>query len=233
MTKKPVDPIYTEKFLEDLNRFIENDKKYEDNEATTCEKIFDNLDNYSKEKIYLQEIYSGNFNTTKDRGDALEKLIRELFNRIEFLSGINHPAKQTIVGQLDIQYATIRDYIYDIWGFKPDDRPEVEYIIGECKNHTDPVGREEIERICWRAIKSTCLTFFIATSYTQDAISEIAYFNKNKRDIFIRNKGVYIILISLPMIKVVVENNINFCRFIKWAIFHSKNINSITNYLKL
>lgn len=96
MTKKPVDPIYTEKFLEDLNRFIENDKKYEDNEATTCEKIFDNSDNYSKEKIYLQEIYSGNFNTTKDRGDALEKLIRELFNRIEFLSGINHPNKQLL-----------------------------------------------------------------------------------------------------------------------------------------
>jgi len=96
MTKAGVPPIYTEKFLEDLNRFIRNDQKYEDSESLTCDKVFENPDNYSKEKIYLQEIYSGNFNTTKNRGDALEKLIRELFNRIEFLSGINHPAKQLL-----------------------------------------------------------------------------------------------------------------------------------------
>jgi hypothetical protein len=233
MTKACVPPIYTEKFLEDLNRFIRNDQKYEDSESLTCDKIFENPDNYSKEKIYLQEIYSGNFNTTKDRGDALEKLIRELFNRIDLLSGINHPVKQTIVGQLDIQYSTRKDFIYDVWDFKLDDMPDSGHIIRECKNYADPVGREEIERICWRAIKSACLTFFIATEYTQPAIDEIAYFNKHKKDFLIRHKGVYIILLSLPMIKVVVENDINFCRFIKWAIFHSKNINSITNYLKL
>ena len=231
--KAEVSSIYQEKFLEDLSRFIVNDQKYEDKDAMTCDKVFDNPDHYALEKSYLKEIYTENFTTTKDRGDALEKLIRGLFNRIELLSGINHPGKQTIIGQLDIQYATVRDFIYDIWNFKLDDRPETEYIIGECKNYTDPVGREEIERICWRAIKSACLTFFIATEYTQPAIDEIAYFNKNKRDIFIKNKGVYIVPLSLPMIKIVVDNDINFCRFLKWAILHSKNINSIIHYLKL
>jgi hypothetical protein len=42
----------------------------------TCDKVFDNRDNYSLEKNCLQEIYTENFTTTKDRGDALEKLIR-------------------------------------------------------------------------------------------------------------------------------------------------------------
>ncbi len=228
---KTVDPIYREKFIEDLNRFISKVQSVENNNPTTCATIFSNSDRYSKEKIYLQEIASETFSTTKDRGDALEKLILEIFNRIELLDGISMTRKETALGQLDLQMVTVRDYIYDVWGMIRD-KPAVEYIIGECKNYTNPVGRPEIERICWRASKGACLAFFIATEYTQDAINEIADFNQNRQNILINSNGVYVIPISISMIEAIVENDINFCYFIKWAIKNSK-IMSIANYLKL
>jgi hypothetical protein len=230
-SRKAVDPKYKENFLKDLRRFIDKVKSSEDRESTTCETIFSNSDLYSKEKIYLEEIGSENFTTAKDRGDALEKLIVEIFNRIELLDGISMTRKETFLGQLDLQLVTVKDYIYDVWGMIHD-KPSVEYIIGECKNYTDPVGRPEIERICWRASKGSCLAFFIATDYTQDAIDEIAYFNNNRKNILSNYKGVYIIPLSISMIEAIVENNINFCYFIKWAIKNSK-IMSIANYLKL
>lgn len=229
-SRKAIDPIYKQKFLEDLNRFIQKVKTYE-GDSTTCETVFSNSDAYSNEKIYLQEMASNKFITAKDRGDALENLIRSIFNRIDLLDGINITRKQTALGQLDLQLVTVKDYIYDIWGMICD-RPDVEHIIGECKNYTEPVGRPEIERICWRASKGCCLTFFIATEYTQDAIDEIAYFNNNRKHILYKHNGVYVIPLSLSMIEVVVESNINFCYFIRWAIKNSK-IMSIANYLKL
>ena len=231
MSNKSVDPIYREKFVEDLNRFIAKVQSVEINDPTTCETIFSNLDKYAQEKVYLREIASQNFATAKDRGDALEKLILKLFNRIDLLDSISMTRKETILGQLDLQIVTVRDYIYDVWGMIRD-KPEVEYIIGECKNYTNPVGRPEIERICWRAIKGNCLAFFIATEYTKDALDEIAYFNRNIKNILPNYNGVYIIPISISMIEAIVENDINFCYFIKWAIKNSK-IMSIVNYLKL
>ncbi len=228
---KSVEPIYREKFIEDLNRFIRKVQSVENNDPTTCATVFSNRDRYSEEKIYLQEIASENFSTTKDRGDALEKLILRIFNRIDLLDSITMTRKETVLGQLDLQMVTVRDYIYDVWGMIRD-KPSVEYIIGECKNYTNPVGKPEIERICWRASKGACLAFFIATEYTKDAIDEIAYFNQNRQNILINFQGVYVIPISISMIEAIVENNINFCYFIKWAIKNSK-IMSIVNYLKL
>lgn len=82
---KAVDPIYREKFIEDLNRFIQKVQSSEINNPTTCATVFDNSDQYADEKSYLEEIATENFATTKDRGDALEKLILKIFNRIELL----------------------------------------------------------------------------------------------------------------------------------------------------
>ena len=139
--------------------------------------------------------------------------------------------KATVLGQLDLQLVTVRDYIYDVWGMTRD-KPSVEYIIGECKNYTDPVGKPEIERICWRASKGACLAFFIATEYTKDALDEVAWFNQNRQNLLVNSDGVYVIPISISMIEAIVNNNINFCYFIKWAIKNSK-IMSMVNYLKL
>jgi len=230
-SKKIINPEYKKKFIEDLRTSIVKTKSYETLGATTCETIFSNDDNYSIEKKLLSEIDSRNFSTTKDQGDALENLIKNLFNRIQLLDSITITKKDTALGQLDLQIATISDYIYDVLGMSRD-KPDVDYIIGECKNYKDPVGREEIERVCWRASKGSCLAFFISTEFTQPAIDEIKYFNMNKEKILIKAKGVYIIPLSIAMIKSVVENNINFCYFIKWAISHSK-LMSIVNYLKL
>jgi hypothetical protein len=231
-SRKAIDPIYKQKFIEDLTECIRKEKICE-SDSTTCETVFSNSDSYLNEKIYLQEISSDSFNTTKDRGDALENLVRSIFNKIDLLDGISVPRKQTVLGQIDLQISTVRDYIYDIWGMACE-KPDVDYIIGECKNYASPVGRPEIERICWRASKGGCLAFFIATEYTQDSLDEIGFFNNknNRARILCRHEGVYVIPLSLSMIEAVVENNINFCYFIKWAIRHSK-LMSITNYLKL
>jgi hypothetical protein len=231
VSNKSVDPIYKEKFIEDLNRFISKVQSVEIDNPTTCETVFSNSDEYAEEKIYLQEIASQNFATTKDRGDALEKLILKIFNRIDLLDSISMTRKETTLGQLDLQIVTVKDYIYDVWGIIRD-KPNADYIIGECKNYTNPVGRPEIERVCWRAIKGSCLAFFIATEYTKDALDEIGYFNQNIKNILPNSNGLYIIPISISMIEAIIENNINFCYFIKWAIKNSK-IMSIINYLKL
>ncbi|MEM7595909.1 MAG: hypothetical protein AAF383_31150 [Cyanobacteria bacterium P01_A01_bin.83] len=228
---KAIDPIYREKFIEDLNRFISKVQSAEINNPTTCATIFSNFDQYADEKVYLKEIATESFSTTKDCGDALEKLIIKIFNRIDLLDGISVTRKETVLGQLDLQLVTVRDFIYDVWGMTRD-KPTVEYIIGECKNYTNPVGKPEIERICWRASKGACLAFFIATEYTKDALDEIAYFNQNKQNLLIKSSGVYVIPISISMIEAIVPQNINFCYFIKWAIKNSK-IMSIVNYLKL
>jgi len=228
--REDVDPIYKQKFIEDLERFIHKVKKCE-GESTTCETVFSNSDSYCQERAYLRELALNKFKTTKERGDVLENLVQSIFNRIDLLDGITVTRKQTLLGQLDLQLVTLRDYIYDIWGMFSD-KPESDYIVGECKNYTTPVGRDEIERACWRASKGSCLFFFIATSYTQPALDEIAYFNKQRDTILIKHKGVYIVPLSLPMIEAVIANDINFCYFLKWAIKHSK-IMTIINYLKL
>ena len=228
--RKPIDPAYKQKFIEDLRSFIKKEKLVE-KDSTTCETVFSNSDNYSREKIFCEELFSNNFITSKNRGDALEHLVHSLFERIDLLHTVSITRKQTALGQLDLQLVTVKDYIYDLWDMFHE-KPESEYIIGECKNYTNPVGRPEIERICWRASKGGCLSFFIATEYTEDAIDEVAYFNMNKNHIISKHRGVYIVPLSLSMINTVVEQNINFCYFVKWAIKASK-IMSISNYLKL
>ena len=59
-----VDPIYREKFVEDLNRFIHKVQSAEINNPTTCATVFDNSDQYAVEKACLKEIASENFATT-------------------------------------------------------------------------------------------------------------------------------------------------------------------------
>jgi hypothetical protein len=229
-SKKKPNNSYKDAFLLDLNSFIEKiqSRKYE---STTCDDVFGNSDSYQREKIYLGEINANKFTTSTDRGNALENLVKCLFSRIDVLTSVSVTRKKTTLGQIDIQISTIQDFIYDIWGMSID-KPEVTYIIGECKNYTKPVGKDEIERICWRASKGRCLTFFIATQYTEDATDEIGHFNSNRHSILINHKGVYVIPISISMIEIIVEHNINFCYFLRWAISNSKMM-SINNYLKL
>ena len=133
------------------------------------------------------------------------------------------------MGQTDIQLLPIDNRLYEIWGIR--DCPPMS-IIGECKNYPkDPVGREEIEKICWRTCKGGCLSFFITFDFTQPALDEIAYFNRHKNDLCIKGEGALIVPITIFMLETIITNNINFCYFIRWAILYSKDMN-IANYIQ-
>ncbi len=119
--------------------------------------------------------------------------------------------------------------LYTIWGIS-NNIPRT--IIGECKNYPkDPVGRPEIEKICWRTCKGGCLSFFIGFELTKPALDEIGYFNQNKDSICLNCEGSLIIPITILMLETIIENDINFCYFIRWALQASK-IMSITNYIQ-
>ena len=104
-------------------------------------------------------------------------------------------------------------------------------LIGECKNYTKKVGKEEIEKNCWRCCKSGFLSFFIGSQFTTGALDEVDEFNLHKDSICKKNCGVFIVPLNLEMIKIIIENKINFCYFIKWAIQRAKSHN-ITHHFR-
>ncbi|MBV5262342.1 restriction endonuclease [Synechococcus moorigangaii CMS01] len=118
--------------------------------------------------------------------------------------------------------------MFDIWGLGAE---HPSGIIGECKNYKGAVGRDVIEKFCWRVSKGNQLGFIIANKYTDDACKEVGYINLNKQSILIKHEGVYVILITLGMIDLIVTNNVNFCYFIRWGIQLSKNM-EISNYIQ-
>ncbi|OYQ63722.1 hypothetical protein B9G53_15525 [Pseudanabaena sp. SR411] len=136
--------------------------------------------------------------------------------------------KDTALGQIDINLIAVDNSLYDVWGMV-NDYPS--NLIGECKNYSsEKVSRPEIEKTCWRSAKGKALSFFIGNGYKETAISEIGEFNLYKNQIINNGNGVYIVPISISMLEVVIDNNLNFCYFIKWAIKASKMM-AIANYL--
>jgi hypothetical protein len=218
-------------FLREIYSFIEKSKALEliENELT-CENIFENSNSYTPEKIILDKIFSTEFKNSKDQGDTLEALVKSLFGRIVLIHNVQITNKDTALGQIDILLVPLRDNIYDVWGLTTE-KPKG--MIGECKNYSQKkVDRPEIEKTCWRACKGGCLSFFIGFGYTDDAVQEISEFNLGKEFLCTNHKGAYIVPLTLYMLQEIIENNINFCYFIKWAINTSRMITAIANYLQ-
>jgi len=218
-----------EKFLTDLNSYIRKISSHQKNQVN-CGNIFDNSNSYSSEKAYLDRIKASDFSTTKEQGDLLEELVKSLFSRIDLIHSVEITNRDITLGQIDIQLIPVVDTIYDVWGLL---KEQPSGIIGECKNYSkkkQPVGRPEIEKTCWRSCKGGCLSFFIGYAFTEDAIKEVGYFNSEKKSLCCKHSGTYVILITVPMLEVIVENQINFCYFIKWAIAMSSLMN-IAGYL--
>lgn len=84
--------------------------------------------------------------------------------------------------------------------------------------------------MCWRASKGQALSFFIAPGFKQPAIEEISDFNLYRENILKKSQGVYIIPITLKMLEIIIDNNLNFCYFTRWAIQSSRQM-AIANYL--
>ena len=220
-----------DKFLADITRYISksiNHYKRKTN-SINCSNCFDCTDSYRKEKEILNKISIGNYTTTKEQGDALEELLKLLFDRIDVLHSFDVTDRDTALGQIDISLIPLDNTLYEILGMT-EDSPSC--LIGECKNYKDPkkVGREDIEKTCWRASKGKGLSFFIGNAYTQKAIEETSEFNLYRESILRESRGVYIVPITISMIKIIVENDLNFCFFIRWAIQSSKKM-AIANYL--
>jgi hypothetical protein len=223
----------TDNLIRDVSKFIKKVENSAQKNQLTCGNCFQNLDDYKEEKILFDRIKIGNFSNTKEQGDALEELVKLMFSRIDLVESVTITTKETAIGQIDIILIPLRDNLYDIWGING------EYprgIIGECKNYTkkiqdNKVSKSEIEKSCWRACKSGCLSFFIGSEYTRDAINEIGEYNNYKHLLCSNHKGAWIVPLKLSMIETIIDNNINFCYFIQWAISMSKVINSVANYL--
>lgn len=219
-------------FLREISSYIHKLKKIQDRQSNSlnCENVFDNSNLYVLEKGYLEKILNNEFTNTKEQGDLLEFLVKSLFQRIDLVQSVIVTNKDTALGQIDIQLIPLEEYVYDVWGMIKE-KPQC--LIGECKNYSkkkEAVGRPEIEKICWRSCKGGCLSFFIGHGYTQDAINEISYFNNNKSSLFYKHQGVFIVPLTLSMLEIVIQNDINFCYFIRWSIDMSRKM-SIVNYL--
>ncbi|MDZ8088482.1 MAG: hypothetical protein RMY16_23405 [Nostoc sp. DedQUE12b] len=216
-------------FLNEINSYISK-ASFRKTNSINCENIFDITDLYIKEKECLDKILNKKFKNTTEQGNLLEELVKLLFKRIDLIHSIEITNRDTTLGQIDIQLLPVDEVIYDVWGMI---KEKPKFMIGECKNFSkkqDKVDRPEIEKICWRSCKGGCLSFFIGYGYTQDAIDEIAYFNNNKDSICFKHQGAFIIPLTLSMLETIILNKINFCYFIKWAIFTSRMM-SIANYL--
>jgi hypothetical protein len=219
------------KFLLDIQDYINKSTQNNQRKSNllTCDNIFKLEDGYKEEKRILSEIKAGNHSTTTNQGDLLEKLLKNLFDRISLISNFSVTNRDTFIGQIDVILTTIDTTIYEIWGLTGD-CPS--YLIGECKNYKKSnVSRPEIEKSCWRAGKGKALSFFVGKQFSEDAVKEIGYFNLIKGTIFVESKGIYIVPFTLDMIDVVISNDLNFCYFIRWAIQLSINGMSIANYL--
>lgn len=223
-------------FLNELKRFVERQiyiqSKVQD--SINCCNMFDDEKMYDNEEnlISLVDSTRSKYSTAKttEQGDALENLMKALFNRVKFIDSIEITNRDTAIGQIDLQLTPIDERAYDILGLM-NDKPVG--IIGECKNYSSnsKVKREEIEKTCWRACKSGSLSFFIGPRFTSGALDEVDEFNLYKADICRKHCGVFIVPLNLEMIKIIIENKINFCYFIMWAIHRSKS-NNITSHLR-
>lgn len=219
-----------DKFLADLQDYITKSINIDSqkNNTLNCYNCFDFSDNYQEEKEIFNKINSGNFKNTKEQGDLLEDLVKSLFRRITLINSLSVTNKDTALGQIDISLIAIDETIYEIWGMV---KNAPSCLIGECKNYkSDKVGRPEIEKMCWRASKGQALSFFIAPGFKQPAIEEISDFNLYRENILKKSQGVYIIPITLKMLEIIIDNNLNFCYFTRWAIQSSRQM-AIANYL--
>jgi hypothetical protein len=222
-----------EVFLEDLCSFIQKEESLSRRDQLTCANCFENIDNYSKEKSLISIVKSNDFSNTSQKGDALENLMKSLFNKVSLIASTEKTNKPTAIGQIDLLLTPLRSNLYDIWGLASE-KPKG--IIGECKNYSkakdqNKISKQEIEKSCWRACKSGCLSFFVGPEYTEDARLEVAYYNNHKHLLCTNHTGALLVPISLPMIEIVIESNINFCYFIYWAIMKSQGVAPILNYL--
>lgn len=219
-----------DKLLTDIDIFIKKSEASCFRDAITCKNVFKNADFYAIENELLDKILTGNFSNTKEQGDSLENLVKLLFGKIQLIHSIEITNKDIALGQIDIQLVPIDDALFEIWGLH---KQIPEGIIGECKNYSkkkEAIGRPEIEKICWRTCKGGCLSFFIAYGYTEDAIKEISFFNSHKKSLCYKHEGALIVPLTVSMFELVIQNQINFCYFVKWAISTSKMMN-IANYL--
>ncbi|MBE9221316.1 hypothetical protein IQ215_01275 [Cyanobacterium stanieri LEGE 03274] len=218
------------KFLTDIQDYINKRINFDiqKKDLINCNNCFSCDDQYKFEKEIVQKIKSKDFQNTTEQGNLLEDLVKSLFKRITLISSLSVTNKDTALGQIDINLIPIDETIYEIWGMIGD-FPSC--LIGECKNYNkSSVGRPEIEKMCWRTGKGQALSFFIAPSYTKEAIEEISYFNLSKESILKKSQGVYLVPLTLKMLEIIVDNNLNFCYFIRWAIQSSKKM-AIANYL--
>ena len=220
-----------DKFLVEITEYIRKSVNLDSRktDSMTCNNCFDCSDGYVKEKDIINKIKTGIYSSTTDQGNALEELLKSLFDRIDLIHSFNVTNKGTALGQIDISLIPLDNTLYEILGMT-DDYPSC--LIGECKNYKNPkkVTREDIEKTCWRVSKGKGLSFFIGNAYTQKALEEASEFNLYRESILRECKGVYIVPITFLMIEVVVKNNLNFCYFIRWAIQSSKQM-AIMNYL--
>jgi len=222
---------WSKSFLEELNQFICKIQGYDGiKNSLNCGNCFDNLNSYESEKLILTKIHEKKYKNTKEQGNILELLVKSLFEKINLVHSIKITGKDIAVGQTDIQLLPIDDddMLYEIWGLK---KHKPNSIIGECKNYPkDNVDRPEIEKICWRTCKGRSLSFFIGFEYSQPALDEISGFNSSKHLICQGCEGALIVPLTFYMLEAIIENNINFCYFINWAISTSKMM-SIANYI--
>jgi len=221
------------RLVDDLKLFIENKQYYESKQANAvnCNNMFDMGKLYENESQLINSVFSTTNQNTTEQGNSLENLMKALFGRIKFLNQVAVTNRDTVIGQIDLQITPIDQTAYDILGLI--ERPQG--IIGECKNYksnkSNTVEKEEIEKMCWRCCKSGNLGFFIGPKFTSGALQEINEFNLYKESICKKHVGILIVPLNLEIIKFIVENKINFCYFITWSIFKSRD-NSITSYFK-
>ncbi len=71
----------------------------------------------------------------------------------------------------------------------------------------------------------------VAKEFTKDSQKEISFFNGFVRTLKDHPGNAILIPITLEMIDVVLNENINFCYFLRWAIQGTQNNMAISNYL--
>jgi hypothetical protein len=148
--------VKKEAFLKDLSSFIEKNESLSRRDQLTCANCFENNDNYSKEKALIAIVKSNDFSNTSQKGDALENLMKSLFDKISLIDSTEVTNKSTAIGQIDLLLTPLRNNLYDIWGLASE-KPKG--IIGECENYTkikiqNKISKQDIEKSCWRACKS-------------------------------------------------------------------------------
>jgi hypothetical protein len=194
--------------------------------------MFDSSNSYRYESEMLAEVFAEQSNTKK-QGDALESLIKSLFKRVKLFHSVEITNKDITLGQVDIQIIPIHSSAYDLFGVDGCHKPKL--IIGECKNYkksnSGKISKEEVEKTCWRSLKGNCLTFLIGYGYTRDALHEISYYNSNIRFLCQDSSPSKIIPLTISMIEFLVQEDVNFCYFLRWAIEMSTSMN-INNYIR-